>query len=81
MRRTRQPPDSQTADPNPTIWQQLKLPVSLGVLLGSGACVLTRIIFGTTPEAFFLMAAIGGSCLVIPSLIVIISHLTSRTNG
>ena len=81
MSRTHRPPDSQTADPDPTIWQQLKLPVSWGVLLGAGACVLTRIIFGTTPEAFFLMAAIGGSCLVIPSLIVIISHLTSGTDG
>ena len=81
MSRTNQPPDSRTAEPAPTIWQQLKLPVILGVLFGAGACVLTRIIYGTTPEAFFLMAAIGGSCLVIPSLIVIISHLTSRTDG
>ncbi len=81
MSRAQRPPDSQTADPDLTIWQQLKLPASLGALLGAGACVLTRIIFGTTPEAFFLMAAIGGSCLVIPSLIVIISHLTSGTDG
>ena len=81
MRRTNQAQDGQTAEPDPTIWQQLKFPASLGFLVGAGACVLTRVIFGTTPEAFFLMAAIGGSCLVIPPLIVIISHLTSGTGG
>ena len=81
MSRAHQPPGSQTPEPDPTIWQQLKWPVILGVLFGAGACALARIIYGTTPEAFFLMAAIGGSCLVIPSLIVIISHLTSRTAG
>ena len=81
MNRPNPLPDSQTSDSAPTIWQQLKFPSSVGVLLGIGACALTRILFGTTPEAFFLMAAIGGSCLVIPSLIVIISHFLSGIDG
>lgn len=81
MSRTRHPPDSQTAEPASTIWQQLKLPASLGFLSGAAACVLTLILFGTTSEAFFLMAAIGGSCLGIPSLIVIISPLPFRADG
>ena len=35
-------PDSQTSEPAPGIWQQLKVPFPVGLTLGAGACVLTR---------------------------------------
>ena len=81
MSRAPQPPNSQGAEAPPTIWQQLRVPAGLGFISGAAACPLTWFLFGTTAEAFFLMAAIGGACFGIPSLIVIISHLTFRADG
>ena len=56
------------------IWQQGKFPLALGTVLGTIICTTVGVAFGTGQSGIFLMATIGGSFLVIPVLIVGISH-------
>lgn len=56
------------------IWQQGKPPLALGAVLGAITCTTVGIAFGTGHSGIFLMASIGGSFLLIPVLIVAISH-------
>ena len=56
------------------IWEQGKFPLAMGVVLGAISCTTVGVAFGTGYPGNFLIACIGGSFLVIPILIVAISH-------
>ena len=61
-------------------WQQIKFPLTVGITLGVVACSLTAAAFGFNSSSIFLMASIGGSCLIIPFLIVAISYYIDSQN-
>ena len=63
-----------------TFWQEIKFPLTVGITLGVVACSLTAAAFGFNSSSIFLIASIGGSCLIIPLLIVAISYYIDSQN-
>ena len=56
------------------VWEETKFPLAVGALLGGITCTIAGIAFGTSQTGVFLMSSIGGSYLVIPVLIGVISY-------
>lgn len=58
--------------------QHLQVPLTVGTVTGSIACVLTSIILGTNPESILLMTAISASSLAVPLLAAAATHCINR---
>ena len=56
------------------VWEQGKFPLSMGATFGAITCTLVGVAFGTGYSSVVLMVSIGGSFLLVPVLIVGISH-------
>ena len=56
------------------VWEQAKIPLSMGAIISAITCTLVWLTFGTSNSSVFVIASIGSSFLVIPVLIVAISH-------
>ena len=62
-------------------WQQLQFPLIVGITFSAVACPLTAIAFGINSSSILIMSSIGGSCLVIPFLIVAIGYYLDSQNA
>ena len=67
-------PDKGRATRWRSIGHDVRLPLTFGIILGAPACALTALVYGLSSTSIYMMANIAGACLILPFVILAISH-------